>query len=53
MDELPQEPRAAARWRWARRETMASVFISSTGKDLMDYRQAAIDVCIRLELRRH
>ena len=29
---------------------MANVFISSTGKDLTDYRQAAIDVCIRLGL---
>ena len=29
---------------------MANVFISSTGKDLTDYRQAAIDVCVRLGL---
>jgi tetratricopeptide (TPR) repeat protein len=29
---------------------MRSVFISSTSKDLEDYRQAAIDVCIRLKL---
>lgn len=29
---------------------MANVFISSTGKDLTDYRQAAIEVCLRLGL---
>ena len=29
---------------------MATVFISSTGKDLTDYRQAAIEVCLRLGL---
>ena len=29
---------------------MANVFIGSTSKDLTDYRQAAIDVCIRLGL---
>jgi hypothetical protein len=29
---------------------MARVFISSTGLDLQSYREAAIDVCNRLEL---